>query len=58
MARWFQTRGFAALVTMRVSDLMLGDREYISDLILRSALLRASRRMKAAELETAPNGSG
>jgi hypothetical protein len=45
MATWFETRGVAALLTMRVSDLILGSREYISDLILRSALLRASRRM-------------
>src|SRR6266478_6904051 len=33
VASWFETRGVAALLTMRV------------DLILRSALLRASRRM-------------
>jgi hypothetical protein len=35
VASWFETRGFAALLTMRIQDL-----------ILRSALLRASRRMK------------
>jgi hypothetical protein len=35
VASWFETRGVAALLTMRVQDL-----------ILRSALLRASRRMK------------
>jgi hypothetical protein len=35
MASWFETRGAAALLTMRVTDL-----------ILRSALSRASRRMK------------
>jgi hypothetical protein len=35
VASWFETRGVAALLTMRVHDL-----------ILRSALLRASRRMK------------
>src|SRR3981189_3052026 len=34
-ASWFETRGVAALLTMRVSGL-----------ILRNALLRASRRMK------------
>ena len=34
-ASWFETRGVAALLTMRVQDL-----------ILRSAHLRASRRMK------------
>jgi hypothetical protein len=35
MATWFETRGVAALLTMRIKDL-----------ILRSGLLAASRRMK------------
>jgi hypothetical protein len=35
MASWFETRGVAALLTMRVSDL-----------ILRSGAFAASRRMK------------
>jgi hypothetical protein len=44
MASWFETRGVAALLTMRVPDLILTMR--VPDLILRSAHLRASRRMK------------
>jgi hypothetical protein len=44
MASWFETRGFAALLTMRVQDL-----------ILRSALLRASRRMKPPNWTTPYN---
>jgi hypothetical protein len=39
MALWFETRGVAALLTMRVWQAM-------RDLILRSAQLRASRGMK------------
>jgi hypothetical protein len=35
-AAWFETRGVAALLTMRVYDLILRACEWISDLILRS----------------------
>jgi hypothetical protein len=41
MASWFETRGVAALLTMRVWH-----RTREEDLILRSAPQRASRRMK------------
>jgi len=54
-ATWFETRGVAALLTMRDSGIILGGREYISDLILRSALLRASRRMTPQKPEDATN---
>jgi hypothetical protein len=30
MAAWFETRGFAALLTMRISDLILRSREAAS----------------------------
>jgi hypothetical protein len=47
MASWFETRGVAALLTMRaVVDLILRGCEAISDLILRSGVFAASRRMK------------
>jgi hypothetical protein len=45
MAAWFETHGFAVLLTMRVSDLIL-----LSDLILRSGACAASRRMAASGL--------
>jgi hypothetical protein len=46
MASWFETRGAAALLTMRVK----GPHAELANLILRSALLRASRRMAASGL--------
>jgi hypothetical protein len=43
LATWFETRGVAVLLTMRVQDL-----------ILRSALLRASPRMKPLNYALTP----
>jgi hypothetical protein len=47
VASWFETRGVAALLTMRVSDLILKERRLrrVLDLILRSGVFAASRRM-------------
>jgi hypothetical protein len=46
---WFETRGVAALLTMRVSKLIP-----VSDVILRSGLLAASRRISGLWFNNAP----
>src|ERR1700730_4272036 len=57
-ATWFETRGVAALLTLRDSGIILGGREYISHLLLRRAPLRASRRMTPQKPEDATNRVG